>query len=475
MPAQKSSTPTVLIRTLGCKVNRYDSERLAADFVRYGFQACLDRRDLERSPELIVVNTCSVTRESDKKSRQLIRRFIRDYPESRLVVTGCGAELDVEQFRQISGVTSICSIRAQGELASQIATQWGLERQEDVDNGELIVPHPTPLPEGEGTSDAGCRVFAESLSLGKEKTVAPGCHPQLRLGVDPKRTRVFVKIQEGCDLFCTYCSIPYSRGEPRSRPVQEIIEEIKHLVDRGFREVVLCGTRLGWYGRDLGTRLSSLLGEIAQISGLVRLRLSSLEPEDFDTEIIEAVASLAILCPHFHLPLQSGSDAILEKMGREYRRTEYFQRIDRAYEQIPDLCISTDIMVGFPGETEEDFAESLSAVERCGFSKVHSFPFSSRDRTPASTMPRQVPPPVRRERRQILDRLALREAEKTRSKFIGRRLPVLTETIEDGHAVGLTPNYLRVRWPATEGDQPNALREVLIEDVSGLSLSGRAE
>ena len=433
MPAQKSSTPTVLIRTLGCKVNRYDSERLAADFVRYGFQARLDRRDLERSPELIVVNTCSVTRESDKKSRQLIRRLVRDYPESRLVVTGCGAELDVEQFQQIPGVASICPIREQHSLAQQIATKRA----------------PESLP--------------------------TGCHPQLRLGVGQKRTRVFIKVQEGCDLFCTYCSIPYSRGEPRSRPVHEIIEEIKHLVDCGFREIVLCGTRLGWYGRDLGTRLSELLRKTVDIPGLTRLRLSSLEPEDFDTEIIEAVASLAILCPHFHLPLQSGSDAILEKMGREYRRIDYLQKIQFAYETIPDLCISTDIMVGFPGETEEDFAESLSAVERCGFSKVHSFPFSSRDRTPASTMPHQISPPVRRERRQILDRLALREAERNRSKFIGKRLPILTETIEDGHAVGLTPNYLRVRWPATEDDRPNTLREVLIEDVSGLSLSGRAE
>jgi threonylcarbamoyladenosine tRNA methylthiotransferase MtaB len=214
------------------------------------------------------------------------------------------------------------------------------------------------------------------------------------------------------------------------------------------------------------------LTDVCAVRGLDRLRLSSLEPEDVDLALVDLLSTTDIFCPHLHLPLQSGSDRVLERMGRGYRRAGYLRKIEYARNRIADLCVSTDIMVGFPGETEEDFSETLSMAEQCGFSKVHSFPFSPRPRTPAAEMPDQVPPDIRRQRRITLDRLAMRKAEEVRSGFVGRALPILVETCENGYAVGLTPNYLRVRFPLPSGLATNTLVNVTLRQVSGLLILG---
>ena len=421
-----TALPTALIETLGCKVNRYDSDQLALGFSRYGFVTSADHRTLDGTPDVVIVNTCCVTSESERKGRQLIRRLARRYPSAKIIVTGCGAQLAPESLRRISGVDAVCPIDEQRNLVRRVARDLGLQERSD----EAAVPR-------------------------------------------SERTRTFVKVQEGCDLFCSYCGIPYSRGEPRSRRIREVREEVTRLVDRGFREVVLCGTRLGCYGRDLGIHLTELLADLRTIRGLDRLRLSSLEPEDLHPALVDVLSATDIFCPHLHLPLQSGSDRILERMGRGYRRADYLQKIEHARNRIADLCISTDIMVGFPGETEDDFAETLSMVEQSGFSKVHSFPFSPRPGTPAAEMPDRVLPPVRRQRRIALDRLALARAEMVRSAFLGRDFPVLVETCKNGFAVGLTPNYLRVRFLSPPDLVPNTLVNVTLQEASGLLVLGR--
>jgi threonylcarbamoyladenosine tRNA methylthiotransferase MtaB len=418
--------PTALIETLGCKVNRYDSEQLALGFSRYGFITCTDYRVIGSPPDVVVVNTCSVTRESERKGRQLIRRLARLYPCAKIIVTGCTAQLYSEALRSIPGVAAVCLIADQPDLPRRVAHDAGLT----------------------------------------ERT----CQASV---LHSDRTRAFVKVQEGCDLFCSYCSIPYSRGQPRSRPIPEVREEIARLIERGFREVVLCGTRLGCYGRDMGTDLTELLKDLCTIRGLDRLRLSSLEPEDVHPALVDLFSANDILCPHLHLPVQSGSDRVLERMGRGYRRADYLRKAEHARKGIADLCISTDIMVGFPGETDSDFAETLSLVEQSGFSKVHSFPFSPRPGTPAAELPDQIPADIRTQRRIALDRLALAKAEDVRSAFLGRRLPVLVESCENGCGVGLTPNYLRVRFPSPPGLTPNTLADITLQEVSGLLLLGR--
>jgi len=421
----RTSLPSVLIKTLGCKVNRYDSDRLAAGFARFGFHVGTDQRTLEGTPDVVVINTCCVTHTSERKCRQMIRKSGREYPNARIIATGCAAELETVDLSGIKELHEICSIGEQDNLAQRIALEFGLH---EMEGPSPILPH--------------------------------------------ERTRAFLKVQEGCDLFCSYCSVPFSRGAPRSRPITEAKEEINDLVNQGFQEVVLCGTRLGWYGTDLGIALPDLLQALVKTPGLLRLRLSSLEPEDLDERIIEILAQEPVLCPHLHLPLQSGSNRILECMGREYRRDDYVWMIEEAYEKIADLCVSTDIMVGFPGESEDDFQESLLVVERCGFSKVHSFPFSIRPGTPAADMPEQVPFPVARQRREILDRFALTKAEETRRRFLGRTMPILVESCENGLAEGLTPNYLRVQFPAGPHVVHNTVVDVVLKKASGLMVEG---
>ena len=423
--ADPSCPPSVLIKTLGCKVNRYDSDRLAAGFARFGFQVGTDQRAFDGTPDIVVVNTCCVTHTSERKCRQMIRKFGREYPDAKIIATGCAAELETVDLSRIGELDEICRIGEQSDLAERIAREFG---RQEIQGPPPILPH--------------------------------------------ERTRAFLKVQEGCDLFCTYCSVPFSRGAPRSRPMAEVKEEIKSLVRQGFREVVLCGTRLGWYGRDLGIALPDLLQALAKTPGLLRLRLSSLEPEDFGQRIIDIFAREPVLCPHLHLPLQSGSNCILERMGRKYRRDDYLRLIEQAHRQIADLCVSTDIMVGFPGESEDDFQETLSIVERCGFSKVHSFSFSIRPGTRAADMPEQVPFPVARQRRELLDRFALAKAEETRRKLLGRTMPVLVETCKNGVAEGLTPNYLRVRFPGKSGVTPNTVADVILKKASGLMVEG---
>ncbi|NPU96694.1 MAG: tRNA (N(6)-L-threonylcarbamoyladenosine(37)-C(2))-methylthiotransferase MtaB [Candidatus Omnitrophica bacterium] len=396
------NSPSFLIQTLGCKVNQYDSERLRARLLRQGFRSCAGENG---EPDLIIVNTCSVTSESDRKGRQLIRKLVRRFPNARLAVTGCYAERKPEEILRIPGVGEVIRIEDQETWAQRVADElgWGCEDQDALwEAGE------------------GIELFEE-------------------------HTRAFVKIQDGCDLKCTFCSIPQSRGRARGRPMPEIVAECATLVRHGYPEIVLCGICLGQYGRGTEIRLPQLVRAVAAIEGIQRVRISSLEPQDVSDDLFAVMTeNPEIVCPHLHLPLQSGSNRILRRMKRPYTAEYFRERVEHARERIPRFEVSTDIMVGFPGESEEDFEQSLTMVRAVRFNKVHSFRYSRRENTPAVRMQNHLPPPVIEDRRRRLDEAARAVADEVKRSYIGSVLPVLPETPRDQCASGFTPNYLRV-------------------------------
>lgn len=406
--------PSVLIQTLGCKVNQYDSERMRNVLARRGFSSYADGQG---EPELIIVNTCSVTHDSDRKSRQMIRKLVRRYPNARMVVSGCYSERKPEELHAIDGVSDVVPIEQQESFLQQLIDSlgWGCDDQDSLwDTGQNL------------------EVFQE-------------------------RTRAFVKIQDGCDLKCTFCSIPTSRGTARSRPIAEVMEECRVLVDNGYPEIVLCGVCIGRYGHNEGFGLHTLLKEMVTIPGVKRIRISSMEPQDVSDEfLITMQEHQDIICPHLHLPLQSGSNKILRRMKRPYSHEFFTERVEKARDMIDNFEISTDIMVGFPDETDEDFTDSLNAVTSCRFNKVHSFRFSVREEAPAARMKNHLPPPVLEERRIQLDALANKTAELVKQSYVGQTLPILAEVEEDGMNTGFSPNYLRAQFtcskPVSKGD-----------------------
>ncbi|MBN2329148.1 MAG: tRNA (N(6)-L-threonylcarbamoyladenosine(37)-C(2))-methylthiotransferase MtaB [Candidatus Omnitrophica bacterium] len=433
MSQKEKKTPRFLIQTLGCKVNQYDSERIRSRLLRRGYQSLLSQDDA--SPDLIIVNTCSVTAESDRKGRQMIRKLIRRHPHARVMVTGCYSERKPKEIERIEGVSEIVAIQDQENWVDRISEEmgWGCEDQD-----ALWAP------------EQGIELFEE-------------------------HTRAFVKIQDGCDLRCAFCSIPQSRGRARSRPLDEIRDECLQLVRCGYPEIVLCGICIGHYGRGLSLGLPDLVRTVAQIEGVKRVRISSLEPQHADDALFDVMEERGdVICPHLHLPLQSGSNKILRRMRRPYTMDYFLERVQTARERLPDYELSTDIMTGFPGETDEDFECSLEAVRQCQFNKVHSFRYSMRENTSALRMQDHLPPQIIDERRRELDRLADETADRVKSKYIGRILEILAETSDHANAAGFTKNYLRTDFRSAAPVPPGTLLPVHIEGLRNGRLTGRA-
>lgn len=432
MSAIEKDAPRFLIQTLGCKVNQYDSERIRAQLMRRGYRSVLPGGDGE--PDLIIVNTCSVTSESDRKGRQAIRKLIRRYPQARVMVTGCYSERKPEEIARIGGVNEVIPIEEQERWVMRIADEmgWGCEDQDVIwDAGQ------------------GIERFEE-------------------------HTRAFVKIQDGCDLKCTYCSIPQSRGSARSRPLPEILEECAQLVRSGYPEIVLCGVCIGHYGRDSAIGLANLVRAVSETNGLKRLRISSLEPQHASDELLAVMKERdEVICPHLHLPLQSGSNRILRRMNRLYSMEYFAERAQRARELLPDFELSTDIMTGFPGETDEDFDASMQAVRLCRFNKVHSFRFSAREETPASRMKEHLTPDIVETRRRELDRLAIETANAVKRRYIGRSMEVLAESSDKETGTGFTGNYLRVDFISAHTISPGELVRVKMNDLKKGRLTGK--
>ncbi|MCI9274023.1 MAG: tRNA (N(6)-L-threonylcarbamoyladenosine(37)-C(2))-methylthiotransferase MtaB [Clostridiales bacterium] len=396
------------IVTLGCKVNQYESQAMGELLLQSGFTPAAD----QESCDIIIINSCTVTATSDQKVRQLLRRSRRNHPDAVLVLTGCMPQAfpDVAQrFEEADIVLGNSSRRC---LPSYI-TAFLSHHQRIVD----IKPHQDN------------RTF-EPLSVNQFH----------------ERTRAFVKIEDGCNRFCSYCIIPYARGRVRSKPLDQLKQELCSLVQSGYQEVVLVGINLSAYGQDLGLHLCDAVECACGIDGIERVRLGSLEPEQMDNAVVERLSRLKKLCPQFHLSLQSGCDETLQRMNRHYTASEYTEIVGNLRKHFPNCSITTDIMVGFPGETEEEFRRSLAFAEQIGFSKAHVFAYSPRPGTRAAEAQGQLTNSVKENRSRQMIALTL----KTRAQFLSNQVnkieQVLFETAcKDGIYEGYTENYTPVR------------------------------
>lgn len=428
----------VAFYTLGCKVNQYESEAVSSIFEQNGYEVV----SFEQVSNVYIINTCTVTNLSDRKSRQAIRKAKKTNPDSIVIVMGCYAQTSSEEVLKIPGVNMVIGTKDRGRI---------LEYVERIEAGE-------------------CRINAV------DNIMASRSFEELKLSTFKERTRAYLKIQEGCSQFCAYCIIPYARGPIRSRKPDDIIEEVRQLADSGFLEVVLTGIHLASYGRELeDTSLLDIIRKIHSIDGIKRIRLGSIEPTTITKEFVEAAVGLPKLCPHFHLSLQSGCDKTLEEMNRKYNTDEYRRSVELLKNNIPDVAITTDLMVGFPGETGEDFAESRDFAEEIGFSKIHVFKYSPRKGTPAAGMKNQVSPEEKERRSEIMLTLSDELEKKYLEKYAGRDMEVLYEQEmhgEDGYIEGLTNNYIRVM---AKGDisLKGKLAETKLSKVNGVLFEGK--
>ncbi len=405
--------PTFAIVTCGCKVNQYESEAIAealeaAGWVqRPSFEACA----------LYIVNTCTVTAESDRKARQIIRRFIGKHPEAFVVVTGCSAQAHAQGIASIPGVDAVVGNRAKLRVVT-IANTLLAEGQKPA---SPIVE----VPSLEGSE-------FEAMSI-------------TRFG----RARAYVKIEDGCESRCAYCAIPAARGPIRSKPMEQVLAEVEALTQNGCREVVLTGIETGAWGRDLGeVRLQDLLLEIDKIPGVGRIRLGSLDPTVMTPDFVAKIAGLHSLAPHFHLSMQSGCSATLARMRRKYNRKQAEAAMARVRAAIPGVQFTTDMIVGFPGETPEEFAESAEFARQAEFLHIHVFPYSKREGTPAATMGDQIPEAVKHERVGILSRISEESCGAILDRVLAdpdARLIILPETRGQGFVMGHTPDFLEVK------------------------------
>ncbi len=398
------------IATFGCKVNQYDAEAIIEQMVDLGYH----RVPWDEPAHVYVINTCSVTGRSEAKCRQAIRQAKRRNPDALIIVTGCYAQVSPGELAMLNGVDAVIGISERDRFA---------EILRQAEQGMRHIPVYGARPSRTAPFGAGISRFAQ-------------------------RTRAFIKIQEGCDHFCSYCIVPYARGASRSRPPESVFSEIGRLLDAGFKEVVLAGVHVGMWGRDLGPdyHLGWLLRQVAlRFPELLRLRLSSIEPQEISDQLIDAFADAKVLCEHFHIPLQSGSNRILALMNRGYTREQFSRLVHAIREAKRGAAVSTDMIVGFPGETETDFQESMEILRQLEFSRLHVFRFSPRKGTPAANMPGQVPAAVREHRAHTMLKLGRELSQKFIRQHISKQAEILVEQ-EKAHGLlcGLTRDYLRV-------------------------------
>ena len=416
----------VAVETLGCRVNTYDSEAMMELFERDGFEVV----DFGDKADVYVINTCTVTNMGDKKSRQHIHRAKRQNPDAVVAVVGCYSQVNKEEVASIEGVDVVLGSRNKSEIVFYVNKAIA-EKKQVVHVSENIM--------------MGARF--EELSI---------------KGYEGK-TRAFMKIQDGCNRFCSYCIIPYARGGVSSREPARVIEEIRLLAAEGFKEIILSGIHIASYGQDFkeGYGLIDLLEELDGIEGIERIRIGSIEPMFFKGEAMERVLSLRKLCPHFHLSLQSGSDATLKRMNRRYTSEEYLEVVLKLRDRLPDVSITTDVIVGFPQETDEEFKETMDFLEKVKLDKIHTFKYSERKGTPAAKMTGKVEPGIKDERSNLVIKLSDIFEEHHVSGIVGKKVKVLFEEGKDGVYYGYTPEYIRVRTESKQ-ELEGLIRSVLI-------------
>lgn len=416
----------VAFYTLGCKVNQYETEAMIELFEHAGYEHVPS----EEYADVYVINTCTVTHMSDRKSRQYIRRVKKKNPNSVIVVVGCYSQVAPEEILDIEEVNLVMGTNDRRHI---------VEKVESVNCNDKI-----------STVDDIMKV--------KE-------FEEIEITQTNGRTRAFMKIQDGCDRFCTYCIIPYARGRVRSRDLDNIVEEVKILAEKGYKEVVLTGIHVASYGKDIKdkeVRLLDVIKAVNEIDGIERIRTSSVEPILFTDEFVEEISKMEKVCPHFHLSLQSGCDSTLDRMNRRYTTKEYKEIVDRLREAMPDVAITTDVIVGFPGETNEEFKQTYEFLKDIELSQMHIFKYSPRKGTPAASMDNQIDPQIKHMRSEKLIALSKQNFDKFAEKFIGREMDVLfEEKTKSGKYEGLTTNYMRVEAMSDE-DISGQIRKVKI-------------
>ncbi len=425
--------PKVALTTLGCKVNQYETQKILESFEARGFEVV----PFDSPADVYVINTCSVTQSAEAKSRQTVRRAARQNRNAIVVMTGCYA-------------------------------QFTLRRGERVEEAHLVVPNPDKLQ----TVEILLKQFPQLLPSASD-THNPTDFAPTPAGSPLQRTRAVLKIQDGCNVFCSFCSIPYTRPLMRSRPYREVLEEARTLVQRSFKEIVLTGVLIGDYGAHSGSEgpdLSELCAMLSEIEGLERIRISSIEPTQISDALIELLATNRKMCPHLHIPLQSGDSRVLKAMNRPYDRAFYLDLCQRLRQHIPQLAISTDIMIGFPGEDEEAFQNTCQVVEAVAFCRAHLFRYSPRPGTPAEAMASQVPEPVKAERLQRLQAIAHAAQLRYATSFIGQveQVRVESQSKQSGLMMGTSDHYLQVEFAGS----PTLMGQLVPVRLLGVSNEG---
>lgn len=398
---------TVAFHTLGCKVNTYESNAMLKIFNEAGYQEV----DFKQVADVYVINTCTVTNTGDSKSRQMIRKAIRKNPKATICVVGCYSQTAPEEIEKIEGVGVVLGTQYRSDIVKYV--------DEHLETGEMVIKVDNVM---------NLRKF-EDLNIDRFKN-----------------TRAFLKIQDGCNNFCTYCIIPYARGRLRSRQKESVLNQAQRLVDNGYVEIVLTGIHTAGYGEDLDDySFYELLVDLVKIKGLKRLRISSIETSQISDEIIDLIGSNEIIVDHLHVPLQAGSDATLKRMNRKYTTAEYLEKINKIRSYLPNIAFTTDVIVGFPGETDEEFEETYNFIKQVNYSELHVFPYSPRKNTPAAKMKGQVNDQIKHERANRLLQLSKELNHEFALKQIGKTLKVLFEKRDGEYLIGHAGDYLKVK------------------------------
>lgn len=395
----------VQYHTLGCKLNFAETSTIGALLADRGFRTV----SAGETPDIVVVNTCSVTEIADKKCRQLIHRISRNYPNALIVVTGCYAQLKHDEIAKIDGVGIVLGSEQKLDIPMYI-DKWLAERQQRV-----VV-----------TASKDIRRFEHSCSRGD-------------------RTRYFLKVQDGCDYYCSYCTIPYARGRSRSGTIASLVDDARRVADEGGKEIIITGVNIGDFGKNTGERFIDLVKALDRVDGIERYRISSIEPDLLSDEVIQYVAESRHFMPHFHMPLQSGSDEVLKIMRRHYDSALYADKVAKIKSAMPHAFIGVDLIVGMRGETEDEFRKSYDFCNSLDITRLHVFPYSERPGTLALRIEHKVSPKEKAARAKAMLELSDRKLAKFTSKFVGTVRPVLFEQPKKGHTMhGFTDNYLKV-------------------------------
>lgn len=418
--------------TLGCRVNQYESEAMTEKFIREGYTVV----DSSEAADVYVINTCTVTKMGDKKSRQFISRSKRLNNDAIIAVVGCYSQMSTDEVKSIEGVDVVLGTRNKGDVVYYV-NKAREEGKLQVQVGEVLKNN-----------------RFEDLNIEDYQD----------------KTRAFLKIQDGCNRFCAYCLIPYARGSVCSKDFNKVIEEIKKLASHGFKEIILSGIHTASYGVDLegDVTLVNLLEEIEKLEGIERVRIGSIEPAFFTEEVVSRVKKMKKLCPQFHLSLQSGSSSTLKRMNRRYTAEEYEKIVNTLRKNIPDVSITTDVIVGFPGETEEEFKETYDFLSRIKLTKTHIFKYSIREGTKAATMPNQIDANVKEERSKLLLELNNKNEKEFISNYLNKEVDVLIEQEVNGKQgvfEGYSKNYIKVQVSNCTNDLKGKIVRCIIEEV----------